>query len=903
MQSSICTSHRRARMNKHLLSGSVAALALAITPYAAAAQEQLASTASAAQATSAEQDAQTNTQDDVNNDIIITGSSIRGVAPVGSALIGVSRDTINQTAPANTKELLAYVPQLGNFGANAELSTPDRHRTAGFQPNIHNVGIYATLTLFNGHRFAPVGGEAVFPDPSIIPTIALQRVEVVADGASSIYGSDAVAGVVNFIYRRKVDGIEAQSTIGFNDTRYRKYNAALIGGHSWSSGNIMAAYEYSENRSPLNTEISTLAVGGDQRARGGRDLRASNCLQPNVTVGGVTYAYPTYQVGRNFCGILDPATVIPDSHRHAVLVTARQQVGDRVELWTELNYSKYNTRSFGGQSSLNVFIPSTNPYYQKPPGVVGTPTVQVIRSGIGLFPSQYSTQSSEVMGATFGADVKLGGDWQGTVQFHASKTNDYNSDPELDLVEAEIAANGTTLATALNPFGQAADNNPAVLARINNLYRRINSSSQRLRDLQVKADGPLFAIGGGDVRAAFGIDIRNEQAIQKQFSGSPARRIINVRNDNIGRTVIAGFGEVNVPIVSDENASTLMRKLTLSLAGRYDYYEKYGGRFNPKIGLVWSPFDGLSAHGSYGTSFVAPNLGLITSKFAYLGSRNQNTLITDWKTGQDITRPFNIYNMGGGNPDLKPETATTWSLGLDLNPAQVPGLRFGITYYNIEYRNTIYKASLTDAITNPAFESYRTIYPTAAELAAAMAEAPPEMEVPSYVRWDVIFRSYAVNLGVRKFQGLDFDASYAFNSGFGDFNLSVNANRKLVDKQQVLPGTPFNDRLGTDQAVKWKGRAAIGWSYEDLGLAFGTNYVGSYRYNNGSGFKRADSWTVFDLTINYNLSKIRDGLSIQGRAVNLTNKDAPFVDLTNGYLPGLASPFGRQFEVTVRTKF
>lgn len=664
----------------------------------------------------------------------------------------------------------------------------------------------------------------------------------------------------------------------------------------------MAAYEYSKNRSPLNSEISFLALGGDQRSRGGRDLRGSNCLDPNVTVNGTTYAYPNYNVGRNFCGLLDEGTVIPDSHRHAVLVTARQEVGDRVELWTELNYSKYNTRAFGGQTSLNLFLNSTNPYYRLPPGITGTPRIQVIRSALGLFPSRFSVQSSEVMGFTGGADIDLGGDWRGNFMVHASKTNDFNSDPELDLVNAEAAANGTTTATAINPFAQASGTNPAVLASINNGYTRDNVTSQRLRELQFKADGTLFHIGGGDVRAAFGADIRNEQAIQKQTSGSPARRIIQVRDDNIGRTVVAGFGELNVPFFSDDNAVGGIAKLNLSLAGRYDYYEKYGGQFNPKAGLVYSPIDGLNLHGSYGTSFVAPNIGIISSKFGYVGSRDQNTLISDWKTGQPIIRPFDIYNMGGGNPDLSPEKATTWSLGADIAPPQLRGLRMGVTYYNVEYRNTIYKASLTDVITNPAFEAYRTIYPTAAQMAAAMAEAPPEMEVQSYVNYEVIFRSYAINLGVRKFEGLDFDASYSFATGFGDFNLAANANRKLVDKQQVLENAPYNDRLGTDQAVKWKGRASVTWSLDPFTVAAGANYVDSFRYNNGAGFVRADSWTIFDLTVNVGLDNVRQGLSLQGRVVNLTDKDPPFADNANGYIGSLASPFGRQFEVTLRAK-
>lgn len=839
-------------------------------------------------------------------EVIVTGSSIRGVAPVGSALIGVNRETITQTAPANTKELLSSVPQLGNFGVNAEQSTPDRFRTAGFQPNIHNVGIYATLTLFNGHRFAPVGGEAVFPDPSIIPVIAVQRVEVVADGASSVYGSDAVAGVVNFIYRKNVEGLEVSSTYGWNNTRYEKRDFGVIGGHSWDSGNIMAAYQYSDNKSPLNRQIDFLALGGDQRSRGGRDLRGSNCLQPNVTVNGTTYAYQpggTYLPGRNLCGLLDAGTIIPDGDRHAVLVTGRQRLNDIVELWTELNYSNYHTKSFGGQTSLNLIIPNTNPYFQLPPGVSAN-QIQIVRSALGLFPSRFSTQSSKVYGVTLGGDFDLGGDWRGTAMFHASRTDDYNNDPELDLVNADAAARGTTLATALNPFGQAANNNAAVLASIDNGYRRINDTSQRLREFQIKADGSLYTLPGGPIRAAVGLDARTEQAIQSQISGSPNRKIINVRDDNISRNIWAGFTELNIPIFSDENARPGFQRLTLSVSGRYDYYEKYGGQFNPKYGVVWEPISGVALHGSYGTSFVAPNIGLTTSKFGFLGSRDQNTILTDWKTGQQIQRPFDIYNMGGGNPDLEPEEATTYSFGVDYTPIYVPGLRMSVNYYNVEYRNTIYKASLNDVITNPAFEAYRTIYPTPEQMAAVLAEAPPEMEVQPYITWDVIFRSYAINLGVRKFEGVDFDVAYDFNTeNFGSFNITANANRKLVDEQQVLPNAPFNDRLGTDQAVKWKGRTAVTWNLDPVTVNLSMNYVGSYRYNNGSVWKKADSWTTFDLVGQYRLDKIREGLSVQARVVNLFDKDPPFVDNANGYLPALASPFGRQYEFTVRAKF
>ena len=894
-------------------------------------------------------------------EIVVTGSSIRGVAPVGSQLIGVSRDTIQTNAPANTQELLSTVPQLGNFGANAEQSTSNRFRTAGYQPNIHNVGIYATLTLFNGHRIAPVGGEAVFPDPSILPIIAVQRVEVVADGGSAVYGSDAVAGVVNFIYRKNVNGVEASGTIGFNGGRYRKYDAGIIAGHSWGTGNVTVAYEYSQNKSPLNTDISFLALGGDQTSRGGRDLRGNNCLQPNVNIvttspgsdpRGTNYAFNNGSVtpGLNKCGILTPATIIPDGHRHAALVTAHQEVGDRVDLWTEINYSNYQTTTFGGQSNLTLRIPDNNPYFALglpaglDPATISTGqfveadgTTQthrfyiVRRNAQGLLPlrNPSSIQYSKVWAVTAGADIDLGGQWRVTPSVHASKTNDFNSDPEVDPVGYVNASNLST-ANALNPFGTAANNDPTILNTIEDQYRRNNVTSQRLREIQVKGDGPLFHISGGDVRAAIGADFRDEEALQYQTSGTPTRasQLFIVRNDDIERTVFAGYGELNVPFVSTENALSWLQRATLSLAGRVDYYSKYGAKFNPKIGLVIEPIRGYSIHGSYGTSFVAPNLGLLGHKFGYVGSINSTT-------GYNYTQPdgthtligniagtqapvYNLYNSGGGNPDITPEKATTWSLGVDLAPPQIPHLRVSVGYYNVLYKNTIYKATAQDVFTNPAFRPYIDVNPTPGQFNAAfnakvLAEegaSPPEMDVPAGIIWDVIFRSFAINLGQRKFQGLDYDIAYDVpTASIGTFSLSANANMKLVDKQQVLPGTPYTDRLGFEQAVRWRGRAMLNWNLNPVTLNLAMNYIGSYKYNTGNtvayagGIQDVKAWKTFDLVGRIALDKFREGLSIQGRVQNLFDKDPPFVDTGNGYLPANSTPFGRTFEVSVRAKF
>ncbi len=855
--------------------------------------------------------------------IIVTGSSIRGVAPVGSALIGVTKETIALQAPANTKELLSSIPQLGNFGANAEQSTSNRFRTAGFQPNIHNLGIYATLTLVNGHRIAPTGGEAVFPDPSMIPVIAVQRVELIADGASAIYGSDAVAGVVNFIYRKPVDTLEASATYGFNNSRYRKRDFATLWGKTWDGGGLMAAYEYSDNLSPWNTDIGTLALGGDQTSRGGRDLRGNVCLTPTIRSVNAATNPPratgtTYGPGPTFttdavalrCGVLSQQTVIPDGKRHAFLLTANHQLTDTINVWAEVNYSHYATDSLGGRQTLNLVVPRTNPYFAAnvPAALAAANSVYLTRSALGLFEGTTNSQYADFAGLTVGADIDLTAEWKGNLMIHASATRDFNNSQELDLINAQKAANGTTTATALNPWAQAAGNNATVLASINNGFIQNNKTSQRLREVQFKADGPLFAIGGGDVRAAFGVNYRGDQAIQLQDAGSRATgaSFYNVvRDDNINRSIAALFSEINAPLVSDANALPGVAGLTLSLSGRYDYYDTYGGKFNPKIGVVYSPIKDLDIHASYGTNFAAPNTGLITNIFSVPQTNsNYNLKVATGQFTGETLGTVNVLNIGGGNPDLEPEEAKTFSVGFNYAPNFVEGLRLGATYYNVEYTNLIYKATNVDVITNPAFAAYRIIHPSDAQIADYLRRYPSQQPVTT--GYDVIFNSNAINIGARKFAGVDIDASYALRTdSMGVFNFSVNANRQLAYDQQVSDGQPFTSQLGSQLAPEWKSTQRVTWNLDSYTVSLSSNYVGSFANTSITPNQEVKSNNTYDLTASYKLPTFGafKASSIQVRAANLFDKNPPFYDAAAGYFPALASPFGRTIDVTLRATF
>lgn len=863
--------------------------ALAFT-LAAAAQAQTAAAQPAA-------DAAMTAEEEEAAEIVVTGTSIRGVAPIGSPMVAIDQEFVKVNAPANLSELLSLIPQLGNFGVNHEVATTGRFRTGGFLPNIHNIGIFATLALFNGHRMAAVGGEAVLPDPGMIPVLAIGRVEVVADGSSAVYGSDAVAGVANFVYRRDMDGFEAQGTYGFSpEHSYEKRNLALGWGKKWDTGNVMIVGEYSANKSPTNEEIPFIRA--NQTFRGGRDQRGTTCSLPNVTIGSTVYAYPSFATGnanRNRCETILGQEVVPESKRFSLLATVRQELNDTVTLWAEGNYTNLETSRVANPRNMNITVPANNPYLVLPPGVTlgANQTASVVRNGEGLFPNPINSQKSEVIGLTLGADVKLGSSWLLNIMTHYSKTNDFNSQPEIDLIAAQTLANATTLATAFNPFGQAAQNQASVLSQINNGFTQINDSSQYLRQLMVKADGPLFALGGGDARMAVGTEFRDEQTQQLQIGGVPGPTQLLVRDDNISRFVAAAFAEVNLPFFTAQNATPGFQRLEVSLSARYDHYQQLGGTFNPKIGVVWAPARDISLRGSWSTSFVAPNLGLITSIF---GVPQIGLNIAGF--GNNV----NIYNQGGGNPALTPEEAKTYSFGVDLTPTFIPNLRLSVTYYNVTYKNLVYKPTQADAFNNPFFSFAVIRNPTPAQVVAAIAAAPPQSPVPT--RIDAIFQSFAINVGQRVIDGLDIDLSYKVPTSFGTFNLTANANRQLGFRQELAPGTGFQDIIGQQSAIKWRGRGGLSWNLDDLTVSGFMTYVGGFtNITTGTPFPNVKSWETFDMTVQYNLPKVLKGSQIQLRGSNIFNRWPPFYDGTQGFFSNAHSPFGRTLELTLRTRF
>jgi iron complex outermembrane receptor protein len=197
---------------------------------------------------------QSGSSDKPDQDIIVTGTLIRGIAPTGSNVIGIDRQQIEATGSTSTNELLGSIPQAGGFFFNnipqvANGSAGQNTRIAVNRINLRNLpgantsGGAPTLVLVDGHRVVGAGLGQIAVDSDLVLPAVIERVDTMADGASAIYGSDAVGGVINFVTRDRYDGVKVDARAGFADN-YKQYDANITAGKDWGSGSAWISYGY-----------------------------------------------------------------------------------------------------------------------------------------------------------------------------------------------------------------------------------------------------------------------------------------------------------------------------------------------------------------------------------------------------------------------------------------------------------------------------------------------------------------------------------------------------------------------------------------------------------------------------------------------------------------------------------
>lgn len=826
-------------------------------------------------------------------EIVVTGSSIRGVPPTGSNLISVSREDIKTIGAVTTPDLLASVPQLNSF------NTAPRANNGGagsFAPGLRNLPPSATLVLMNGHRLVAGGANETNPDFPLIPDLAIERVEIVGDGASSIYGSDAIAGVVNFITRKRASGVEASVRYGMGDD-YSSFSASALAGHNWETGSVLAAYQYSENGNITGGDRDYRVL--DFRPFGGVDTRAINCPSPNVLVGGTSYAAPALAPNtRNFCDNGAVADLFPASRLHSSFLTARQDLGDNVTIWGDLLYSDRKDTVRVAPPVQTVTIRNTNPFFRAPPGTAATAETVLFRPD-NLFGADHLDNRfhTKVGNSSAGVDVRLPRDFN----LSAYGTYDWAKNvaflPSVNPVAIAVAAAGTTAATALDPFGQGTS--AAVAAAITNNPTAV-TIHQRTKLGAVKIDGPLAELPGGQLKIAAGAEYRRETFTQSGFVG------VTPVPESLGRNIKSVFGEIFVPIFGDDNAAPMMHRLSLSLSGRYDHYSDFGSTTNPKVGINWDPVGGVTFRGTYSRSFRAPGLRDVGATVGayFFDAATAGVLARDPSRGPN---QVNTVYLLGGNRSLQPEKARTFSLGVDLLPRFLPGFRASATFYDINFTEVIGTPPTSLVFTDPTFASVVYRDPTTAQLASLLAlGVPVNLPTPLPAIGNALDLRRG-NFGVRKTNGLDFDINYRRPTDFGSVFAGLAGNYILKFDTQLSPTASVSNslRLGVPRATF---RATAGATAGPVSVVGFVNYrsgvTNMFSTPTGLSEFKADPYTTVDLRVAVALPNtgLASGTELALQVNDLFDKKPPFFPGTEG-IGGNYNPIGRFVALNLRKTF
>jgi iron complex outermembrane receptor protein len=860
-------------------------------------------------------------EETVVEEVIVTGSLLRASGELASPVLILDREALDDRGFGTVAETLAALPQnyagAANPVASLTLSDPNGgNASLATGVNLRGLGPDATLVLVNGRRIAGSGSRGELADVSALPSSAVERVDVLLDGASALYGSDAVAGVVNVIMRRSFDGQESRVRLAAARDGVEDVIASHLVGRSWDTGSVLASYEYQQSNG-LNSLDRDYTADADLRPFGGSDRRQVFSGPGNIVAfDAVARAYVSRFAIRpgadgvartpadfaanqaNLSSQLLGVDLSPDVDRHSAYGRVRQSIGDRLEVSADVRFSR---RSFGFDNGATVSILTVNrnnPFFVSPSGATSHTIAYSFFEDLGTTRRKGVSRS---VGITAGAALDLGRDWSldgylshgeergGTTTF--GRVNSLFLNEALGVTADNPATDYSPARDGyFNPFSGNA-NGPGVLAFIGSGYGgTINRS--RAQSANLLASGPVVSLPGGDLELAVGLQGRRETFRTRSLTWASTLLPVEVVTPVRERDIAAVFAEARIPIVGEDNAMPGIRRLELSIAGRVEEYDDFGTTSNPKVGLVWSPASDLTFRASYGTSFRAPAL-------TQLYDRSGVSVTTVPRA--DGANVLALYRSGG-NPDLQPETASTWTAGFDY--ARPEGFRLSVNAFETRFSDRISQPvaeNVSGVLTNPSVAPFvRLVDPlnNAADLALvrSFTSLPTFTQGALYpdTSFGVILDARWVNATSVEVRGLDVTAAYPVSLGVQTVTFDAGASYILDYDMQTTLAAPRRSVVGiVGYPVRLRSRAGATWSRGNVSAGLHWNHVAAYE--DGVGVE-VEAWNTADLLVSWSpdsgaLSDTRLVLT----ALNLFDADPPFYNGAAGFGfdPAQANPLGR----------
>ncbi len=900
----------------------------------------------------------TNTTADVQQGerVQVTGSSIKRIeGETALPVTVIRREDIDKLGVVSAAELLDRIAANNGGGYNATLALGDAGRP-GFQgASLHGLGPANTLILLNGRRLAVYSFDGSGASLTDIPLAAIERVEVLRDGASAIYGTDAIAGVINFITRKDFTGAVVDTQYYSTDNKGGNYgNATATAGYGdlTSQGfNIFGSVDYRKQGSIAANERSYASSA--YRPDLGINRLSSNSIPANIsTSAGLVSPYAPKYVGTaaacappasfgtsatdtrcryDYASVID---IYNPTESGSVFVRGTLQLGPNNQLFIEGNHTETRQKFVISPTPASeatvynvgqtpVLYPSTGPYYPGNGIVPAIPGVNVASGGYPGYADIYlrtlaagprTDVSKEkfdralvgLEGSGFGWDYNIG----------ALHTRDRATDSYVDgyvseskllrsggltpkqpgYVAAVLAAGG--IDPNINPFSISQTPAGAAAIAATKIDQVVRTGDSKRDSVDGHASRDLFNLPAGPLAVAVGAEGRLERYADNPATIFSSGDIIGSGGDlqpvNAQRHVYAGFFELNVPVI---------KNLEAGLAARYDHYEDFGSTTNPKGTLRWQPMPELLLRGSVGTGFRAPTLpelyqgttqtnsGGVYNDPFYDASNGGNRCATQFN-GTYCNAQLKVKQ--GGNAALLPEKSRQFTLGFLLEPAR--DLSFGADYFYVRQRQLIGVAGadvqLTDYI-NKFNPTTRTSSSVFAGNIATRFDPTAGTTVIDYVG------NFNQNLGVQITKGVDFTLRSRFPlQAYGAITLNLDSTYIISQRIRQPTDAGFSEEVGQfllfGPVQRYKQVITAAYDYGPYGAAVVYNWGSGYL--DYSGTRQVGANESWDVLASYTaLKSLKVTLGIK----NLLDRNPPISDQGQyfqvGYDPTIGDPHGRTY--------
>jgi iron complex outermembrane recepter protein len=837
----------------------------------------------------------------------VTGSRVKRLdVETPAPVVAYTTDDIEAKGYTNIGDFIQSLP-FNTGSANSIYQTASFLRGAA-TTNIRGLGSQRFLVLVNGRRaityaLTNSGNRSVF-DFNSLPAAAIDSVEFLKDGASAIYGSDAITGVLNVKLKKNYTGLSATGYYGNtidHDTGLKQ--VSLVAGAGTGKTRVMAAVDFKSANSNFLRDYGVTTT--DYSTRGGINLNSSLNFPANLSLtaaqatplgltagtyvitGGQPTANPTL-------GSFSRVTVLGNENRYNFAQTyQRYPAYDYISAYAQFehefneNFSAFGEITFSDNFTYYAFTPGVIQFgpegltlpANSPYNPFGTPLTSLLaRTNFGPV-RKFDTESiaANFLGGIRGT-IADRWDWEAAAAHGFNRVTTISRNA-IRATTYQAALNGTLsgfVGSFFNPFGPSSNPNLA-----NALFTTSTASNRfEATGFDASVTGALFDLAGGQLALAAGAELRNDvlktNPDTAAYLGSGGGLPLSGERD-----VMSAYVEVTAPIV---------KAFEVQAAVRYEDYSDFGDTTKPKIGaklrLPDTRFANVILRGSYSESFQAPALGLL---YASQTIGFSSTVLQDPLRPQDPAVQLRIVT--GGNPNLIPEEAESYYYGMVVEDvAGVRDLSFSFDYFKFKIDQVIVTPSATFLLS----ERGRAQFPN-----AIVRDGPggPILRIDSVPSNNpAAFQIY---------KGFDIGLNYRMrNTRYGDFTFSAEATRVLEIGSDSGLGGGYFDNVGLWNNPKWRGQASMGWRYKEWGASLAADYIGEF-FNDAwvAGGWPQNSFSLYHGSVSY---RGLLGTTVTLGVNNLLDQEPPFVGFdTGGFDPNTysAAALGRFVYIRVRKDF